>query len=113
MRHDSVAAGFERDSYTNLLEPLRKEFDLDIWQFVSFVRATAAHIDKDGVMDIVRDCKERVGTNCMVRLFSISGLASRILEREWEARLKQFCKEMGNEKAATYLNKHKAEMASL
>jgi hypothetical protein len=73
-----VTAGFERASFMNLLEPLRDEFDLNIWQFTSFVRNTGAHIDKDGFMEIVRQWDERVGTEYMTRLFSVGGLAGRI-----------------------------------
>jgi hypothetical protein len=63
MHCGSVAVGFERSSFMNFLELFTDEFDLDRWQFVNFVRSTAAHIDKDdGFMGIVRQWKRRVGT---------------------------------------------------
>jgi hypothetical protein len=76
---NSLAAGFESASFMNLLDALRDEFDLDIWQFTTFVKNTAAHIDKDGFMEIVRRWNKRVGTESMMKLLSVRGLAGRII----------------------------------
>jgi hypothetical protein len=94
-------------SFMNLLEPLRAEYDLDIWQFINFVAKTAAFIDKDGFMGIVRQWKKRVGTESMMKLFSFSGLAGRIIYCELEARLKLLWENMRKSGKAlvSFLNK--------
>jgi hypothetical protein len=53
-------------------------------------------------MKIVRRWDERVGTDCMVKLFSVGGVAGRIVKREWEARLELLCEKMGNFFVSSY-----------
>jgi hypothetical protein len=60
-------------------------------------------------MGIVRHWNERVGTESMVQLLSVSGLVGRVIDCEREARLKLLWETMGKSGKAlvTYLNKNR------